>query len=242
MPSLSSVTWPRRPFVVCIVSGRAVAGRWKFWHFKPLTNQPVWFCPFSPTSQWERSFERSVRLMYGNHMWSFQRGAGRLVNLTVGARPDPLPSSPHRAAAWRVIAEPPCFDALDLYDLKSHSHFSDHKKRTYLVNCEKANIRPPPPSPPLPPYLISLWGQNAEKHFHFHSSVLISHLKAPSATINITAPTKRDATMRNYQQSQEAICFNVECVLLRLTASFLILWQLPCDSLCKSEGSVMTLC
>lgn len=26
--------------------------------------------------------------------------------------------------------------------------------------------------------------------------------------------------MRNYQQSQEAICFNVECVLLQLTAIF----------------------
>lgn len=29
-----------------------------------------------------------------------------------------------------------------------------------------------------------------------------------------------DATMRNYQISQEAICFNVECVLLQLTAIF----------------------
>lgn len=178
--------------------------------------------------------------MYGNHMWSFQQGASRLVNLTGGARPDPRLPSPHQAAAWRVIAEPPCFDALDLYDLKSHFHFSDHKKRTYLVNCKKANILSPRLPPPLAPYLISLWRQNAEKHFHFHSSTLISHLKAPSATINITAPTERDATMRNYQQSQEAICFNVECVLLQLTAIFLILWQLPSDSVWKTEGSVTT--
>lgn len=31
--------------------------------------------------------------------------------------------------------------------------------------------------------------------------------------------------MRNHQQSQEAICFNVQCVLLQLTAIFLILWH-----------------
>lgn len=112
------------------------------------------------------------------------------------------------------------------------------KKRTYLVNCKKANILSPLLAPLLPPCLIFLWRQNAEKHFHFHSSTLISHLKAPSATINITAPTERDATMRNHQQSQEAICFNVECVLLQLTAIFLILWQLSSDTLWKTEGSV----
>lgn len=145
-------------------------------------------------------------------MWSFGQGAGHLVNLTVSTPPDlPPPSSSNQATAWRVIAEPPCFDALDLYDLKSHFHFLTTKKRTYLVNCKKANILRPLLSLFLPQYLISLWRQNTKKHFHFHSSMLISHLKAPSATINITAPTKRDATRRNYQQAREAICFNVEC-------------------------------
>lgn len=254
--SIALIVSCRQPFIVvsvnlkddppraCWVEEKHIhssCGQWKFWHLKPLTNQSI--CVLSPFL-WLHS-KRGDNLS-ALSVWCtvitcdlFDREPViSLIWPSVHGRSPPHPP-PNQAAAWRVIAEPPCFDALDLYDLKSHFHFSDHrKKRTYLVNCKKANILPPLLSPLLPPFLISLWKQNAENHFHFHSSMLISHLKAPSATINITAPTERDATMRNYQQSQEAICFNVECVLLQLTAIFLIHWQLSSDTLWKTEGSV----
>lgn len=164
IPSMSSIMSRGRPFVAVGVNPPPVhraekeqihssCGQWKFWHLKPLTNQSVCVLSLFLRLHSERGDNLSALSVWCTvitcDLFNREPAVSLIWPSVRGRTPRP---PPNQAAAWRVIAEPPCFDALDLYDLKSHFHFSDHKKRTYLVNCKKSNILPPLLSPLLPPY------------------------------------------------------------------------------------------
>lgn len=162
--SIALIVSCRQPFIVasvnlkddppraCWVEEKHIhssCGQWKFWHLKPLTNQSI--CVLSPFL-WLHS-KRGDNLS-ALSVWCtvitcdlFDREPViSLIWPSVHGRSPPHPP-PNQAAAWRVIAEPPCFDALDLYDLKSHFHFSDHRKKEHILLIAKRQIFSPLCSP-----------------------------------------------------------------------------------------------
>lgn len=171
-------------------------------------------------------------------MWSFGQGAGHLVNLTVSTPPDlPPPSSSNQATAWRVIAEPPCFDALDLYDLKSHFHFlatkKEHisliaKRQIFSVLCSRFSFH-------------SIWfpfeGKTLKSisiFIHQCLSVIWRPLQQQSTSQLQPRGTQQGETI-NKREKQFALMWSV---LLLLTAIFLILWQACSDSFWTEGKSV----